>query len=242
MAWGAVAADKLVASPALGVLSTVAAAELPAKASELVVQADAKNLKQTTIAVVKAAVGLNPAAAPAIVGSIAHATHPMAATASATAAALVPNQVLAIACAAAAACPTNAGAIVEAICRVLPADYKAVAEAVAGVVPGAGKEILAGIAAAVPQLRDAIDQTLASYQGGIPSVSTVLSQVEQTSAASAIIAAGATATLPPGSPAPVSLPRGPSGGAPFVPITGTPTTITPGTGGSAPPPPGYSAP
>src|ERR1039458_2058316 len=85
------AVEKTSASPALGVLSTATSAELPAKAAELVAQADAKTLKQTTIEVVKAAVGLNPAAAPAIVGSIAQASPAMAATAAATAVQLVPN-------------------------------------------------------------------------------------------------------------------------------------------------------
>jgi hypothetical protein len=245
VAVGALAGDNLAVSPAFGVLSTVTAAELPAKASDLVAQADAKNLKETTIDVVKAAVGLNPAAAPAIVGCIARNTPAMAATASATAAALVPNQVLAIARAAAAACPSKAGAIVEAICRVLPADYKEVAEAVAEVVPGAGKDILAGVSTAIPQLKNAIDQTLASYQGSIPSVSTALNQVTQIegSPATTIVAAGTPGTSPSGSsPLPPLLPRGPSSGAPFVPISGTPPVITPGSGTPVPPGPGYVAP
>lgn len=238
MAVGAVAEDNLAANPVLGVLSTAKAIELPAKAAELVAKADAKSLKQTTIDVVKAAVGLNPAGAPIIVGTIAHASPAMAATASATAVGLVPNQVLAIARAAAAACPTKAGEIVEAICRVLPADYQAVAMAVAEVVPGAGREILAGISTAIPQLKTTIDQTLASYQGSIPSVSTVLSQVAQTdtSAGLAALATGSPGASP--SPAGVTpspiLPRGPSTGTPFVPISGTPIVITPGAGGQVP--------
>src|ERR1022692_1007031 len=117
MVTGAAVADKAAFAP-LNELSAVASAELPGKAADLVVHASAKNLRQTTIGVVKAAVGLNPSAAPAIVGSIAHASPNMAATASATAVAMVPDQVLAIARAAAAASPAQAGAIVEAICRV----------------------------------------------------------------------------------------------------------------------------
>lgn len=237
MAVGAVAGDNLTASPALGVLSTVTAAELPAKASELVVQADAKNLKQTTIDVVKAAVGLNPAAAPAIVASIAHASPAMAATASATAVALVPNQVLAIARAAAAACPAKAGAIVEAICRVLPADYQKVALAVAEVVPGAGKEILAGIATAIPGLKGTIDQTLAGYQGGMPSMSTVLAkvvQIQPTLAATPVVVGTPASPASPLSPQAPSMPRGPSPGNPPLPPSGTPTVITPSGGGAIP--------
>jgi hypothetical protein len=238
MAAEALADDNTVAKPALGALSTATSAELPAKAANLVVQANAKNLKQTTMDVVKAAVGLNPAAAPAIVGSIAQTSPAMAPTASATAVALVPDQVLAIARAAAAAAPAQAGAIVEAICRVLPADYKEVAVAVADVVPGAGKEILAGVSAAIPQLKAAIDQTLASYQGSIPSVSTALSQVAQAQTPEQTIAlAHAVGTAPsgPAGTTPLSLPQGPAPGAPFVEITGTPTVITPGLGGQIPP-------
>jgi hypothetical protein len=79
------------ASPVLGVLSGVTAMELPTKAALLVSQADAKNLKATTIDVVKTAVGLNPAAAAPVVGSIAQQTPEMAPTAAATAVSLVPD-------------------------------------------------------------------------------------------------------------------------------------------------------
>ena len=234
------AAENASTSPALGTLSTVGSAELPAKAAELVAQANPKNLKSATIDVVKAAVGLNPAAAPAIVGSVAHAAPDMAATAAATAVTLVPDQVLIIAKAAAAAAPAKAGEIVEAMCRVLPADYRIVAEAAADVAPGAGREILAGVAAAVPQLRDAINQTLASYQGNIPSVSSALSQVAQTAGtpAAATVAAGTGSSS--GTP---SLPQGPSVGTPPTPPSGTPVVLTPGSGGVIPVGPrGYSAP
>jgi hypothetical protein len=246
VAVGANAGDQSAASPALGVLSTVASPELPGKAAELVAQADAKNLKQTTIDTVKAAVGLNPAAAPAIVGSIAQASPAMAGTAAATAVALVPNQVLLIARAAAAAAPGQAGAIVEAICRVVPTDYQAVAVAVAEVVPGAGRDILGGIAKALPQLDGAINQALASYQGNLPSVSTVLTQVAQSqnSAAIAVIAAGAPASASTLPGTPVIPARGPSVAPPILPPSGTPTVIDPNAGGVIPSggPRGYSAP
>ena len=180
------AGDNTGASPVFSVLTTATSAELPAKAAELVSQADAKNLKQTTIDVVKTAVGLNPAAAPAIVGSIAQSSPTMAATAAATAATLVPGQIVAIVRAAAAAAPAQAGAIVEAICRVSPKSYQEVADTVAEVVPGASKEILASIAVAIPELKSIINQTLTSYNGQIPSVSMVLTQVVQTENLSAI--------------------------------------------------------
>ena len=221
------AADKTVANPYSGVLTSATSAELPAKAAELVTKADVKSLKQTTIDVVRAAVGLNPAAAPAIVGSIAQSASSMAGTAAATAVTLVPNQVIAIARAAAAAAPSQAGAIVEAICRVLPSNYQTVAAAVAEVVPGAGKSILAGIAAAIPELKATISQTLAAYDGKIPSVSTILAQVAQS-----VDTATATA-LTSGTPSPA--PRGPGVVPPQVPINPTTPVINPGTGTPAPP-------
>ncbi len=228
------AGDNASASPFLGVLTTVTSAELPTKAGELVAQADVKTLKQTTVDVVKAAVGLNPAAAPAIVGSIAQASPAMTATATATAVALVPNQAVLIARAAASAVPAKAGAIVEAICRVVPADYQKVAAAVAEVVPGAGEQILAGVAAAIPELKTAISQTLASYDGEIPSVAKVLNQVAQ-------IEGSSLATTPQGSPDTPA--RGPSATPPSVPISGTLPVLNPLSG--TPVPPGghnYSAP
>src|SRR5437870_10093430 len=68
-------------------LSSVPAAELPAKAADLVLAAKRHSREATTISVVKASVQLNPAAAPAIVGAIARAVPDMAAVAASVAAA-----------------------------------------------------------------------------------------------------------------------------------------------------------
>jgi len=165
------------ANPFFASLSAATAAELPAKAAGLVSQADPKNLKQTTMDVVRAAVGLNPAAAPAIVGSIAQSSPAMVVIAAATAVSLVPDQAATIARAAAVVVPTKAGQIVEAICRVVPGAYQKVATAVAEVVPGAGREILTAVSTAIPTLKDSINTVLASYNGNVPSVSSVLAQV-----------------------------------------------------------------
>ena len=91
------AGDTPKANPFLAVLSTTTQAELPAKAADLVAQADARQREQTTVDVVKAAGGLNPAAAAVIVGSIARTTPEMAALAAGTAVGLVPYQAAAIA-------------------------------------------------------------------------------------------------------------------------------------------------
>lgn len=220
------AGDTPTANPFLAVLSTITQAELPAKAADLVAQADAKHQQQTTIDVVKAAVGLNPAAAAVIVGSIAQTTPAMAAIAAGTAAGLVPNQAATIARAAAAAAPQQAGKIVEAICRVLPAAYAEVAEAVADVVPGAGKEILAGVSAAIPALKGPIDKVLLAGNGGVASVYAVLTQVEsmQPSVSSGVSGVGVQPMLV----APVIKP-------PFVPPPANPVNLNPGSGTPVPP-------
>ena len=196
------------ANPYFGTLSTVSPAELPAKSAALVTQADAKNRAESTINVVKAAVGLNPAAAAAIVGTIAKSVPEMASVAAGAAVALVPDQAIAIAHAAAAAAPSEAGKIVEAVCRVVPNQFQAVAQAVAEVAPGAGKAILAGVSAAIPALKEPIDTALAGSSSGNSSVNDVLSQA-----------------------APAY-----HYGPPYVPPSATPVTISPPvTGGTVPP-------
>jgi hypothetical protein len=164
------AGDTPAANPFFGTLSTVNPAELPAKSAELVLQADAKNRLETAANVVKAAVGLNPAAAAVIVGTIAHAAPEAASVAAATAAALLPDQAAAIARAAAVAAPSAAGKIVEAVCRVVPSAFKAVANAVAGVAPGEGRAILAGLSSAIPSLKEPIARILAGSSVGSPSI------------------------------------------------------------------------
>ena len=58
-------------NPFNATLAAAPAAELPAKAADLVQRAKSRDRYTTTVNVVKAAVGINPAAAPAIVGAIA---------------------------------------------------------------------------------------------------------------------------------------------------------------------------
>ena len=233
LTYTASASENAMDASSMSKLSTATAAELPAQAAELVKQAPAKNLSQTTITVVIAAVGLNPAAAPAIVGSIAHSSPDMAGTAAATAVTLVPNQAVAIAKAAAAAAPTQVGAIVEAICKVLPQGYKSIALAVADVVPGADKEILKGIALAIPALEAVINQTLASDNGKIASLNVVLAQITQSQNTAGTVAVSA--------PAPLALPQGGFSTTPFVGTTVSPVNVQgagSGTQVGGTPPPG----
>jgi hypothetical protein len=218
-----IAGDTPASNSFFGRLSSVNPAELPAKSAELVFQADSKTRSETTINVVKAAVGLNPAAAAAIVGTIAQSTPEMASVAAATAVGLVPNQAIAIARAAAAAAPSEAGKIVEAVCRIVPNVYKEVADGVAGVAPGEGKAILAGVSAAIPALQGSINKDLVSYNGGNPAVSDVLNQISP------------IATSPGMNGLPLPVTPAVHTGPPYVPDPPSPINVDPGNGGQVPP-------
>jgi hypothetical protein len=153
-------------------------AELPVRAVAAVRHAKASRRKDTTIAVVKASLGLNPAAATAIVASIARAEPAMAAVAAGTAAALQPKQAPEIALAAAAVVHSAAAAIVVAVCQALPAQYDSVAVAVSTAVPGSTKDILQAVGIAEADLKAPIDQVVAQYNGFPPSVALVLAQAK----------------------------------------------------------------
>jgi hypothetical protein len=228
------AKDAPKANPFTKVLTAVPAAELPAKAADLVSQAKLRDRQTTTVSVVKAALGINPAAAPAIVGAIARAVPEMASVAAGTAAAQQPKQAAAIAKAAAAAAPLQAGAIVEAVCRAVPKEYRSIAIAVSQVAPEAGLEIVNGVTSAVPGLKPAIERVLAGYGGNVPSVAVMLDQAAQ--------AAAVSETASPTVPTPASLTvvrgatavRGPAVGPPYIRLPTTPTGVTPGTSGEVP--------
>src|SRR5438105_15166952 len=111
------AADRTEQLTFQAALSRVPAVEVPARAAELVEAAKADERGLTTIEVVQSAVRLNPTAAPAIVGAIAHAVPAMASIAAAAAAQEQPKLASAIAKAAAAAAPTQAGKIAAAVCK-----------------------------------------------------------------------------------------------------------------------------
>ncbi len=205
------------------ILSRVPAAELPIKAAELVKDAKPRNREGVTMNVVKTALSLNPASAPVIVSAISRAMPEMAVTAAATAASAQPRQAAAIAKAAAAAAPSKAGKIAVAVSRVVPNDYRNVAVAAAQAAPGSDKDILNALSAAFPELRTGIERVLAAQGATSPTVSYALASV--TPAVAQSTSAGAVP----------SLARGPAVGPPFIPISQTPTNVTPGTSGNVPP-------
>jgi hypothetical protein len=213
--------DAPKANPFNEILSAASTVELPATAADLVLHAKARDRSATTLNVVKGAVGINPAAAPAIVSAVARAVPDMASVAAGAAAAEQPKQASAIAKAAAAAAPSQAGKIVAAVCRVVPKEYRNVAVAVSQVVPSAGEEILRAVASVLPDLEPSIDMALAGYVGSVVSVAATLDQVPSPAAP---VVAGA---------APMA--RGPSIHPPYQALTHTPVWVTPTTGGQVPP-------
>ncbi len=229
-------ADTVKANPYKSSLQAVMPAELPTKAAEIVEKAKANHRKEATAGVVKAVVEVNPAATPATVGAIARAVPEMAAEAASLATAERPQLAAAIARAAAGGAPSQAAKIVTAVCKAAPNLYRQVAVAVAEVVPGAGKDILSAVAAAIPELKPAIESAMAGYTGTPSSVGAALDQVKATPVARKETAATpglSTTPLPLGSaPQPA---RGPSVGPPYIPLSQTPTNVTPGTGGEVPP-------
>jgi hypothetical protein len=208
-------------------LSAAPAPELPVMAAKLVKDASARDREAITVNVVKAAVGINPAAAPVIVGAIARAVPEMAAVAAGTAAAEQPKQAAAIAYAAGKAAPARAGRIVTAVCGAVPQEYPSIAIAVSEAAPTSGKEILRSVGAAVPSLKRYLDNELAGYGQAVPPVADTLNKV------AGLVAKDPNATA--ASKAAVS-------GAPYVPpASGSsgnqPNTVAPTTGGR-----GYSSP
>jgi hypothetical protein len=204
-------------------LAAVPSVELPAKATALVLQTKPLARQAVTIDVVKAAVGINSVAAPAIVGAIAGAVPELASVAAGVAASEQPKQAAAIAKAAAAAAPSKAGPIVLAVCQAVPSAYRDIAVAVSQVVPDAAREILNAVASALPKLRLPIEQALAGYAGNAPSVADTLSLAANTLQSSTISDTASS-----------GMARGPTVGPPFIPLTTTPVDVTPGTSGPVP--------
>ena len=201
----------------------VPAAEVPAKAADIVSQTDASSRNAVAADVVKAALKKRSTIAPSLVGAICRKAPETAPTVAATAAELQPKQAKVIAQAAAAAAPAQAGEIVKAVCKVAPRQYREVALAVSKVAPNSAREILAGLSEALPTLRPRIDQAIASSKGQPLVVASVLDRVAPADASLAV-ASGVTA------PPPV---RGPTIAGPYIPLSTTPTNLPP-TGGDMP--------
>ncbi|HEY3854637.1 MAG TPA: hypothetical protein VGO67_09610 [Verrucomicrobiae bacterium] len=153
-------------------------AELPVRVVSVVRQAKAKDRKETTITAVKAALGLNPASASAIVGSVARSVPDMAAVAAEAAAGEQNKQAPEIALAAAAANHAAVADIVAGVCHAVPKQYESIAVAASQGAPESGKEILLAVGKAEPEMKSPIDQVMADYNGYVPSVAFVLDRAK----------------------------------------------------------------
>ena len=170
--------DATKANPFTKVLTAVPAAELPAKAADLVVQATPKVQQATTVNVVKGAVGINPAAALAIAGAMARCRKwrlwRRALRRLNNRSKPAPSQRRRR-----RQLPAQAAAIVKAVCKAVPKDYRNIAAAVSEAVPGANKEIVNAVEAALPALKPSIDKVLAGYGGNVVSVGDTLDKLRR---------------------------------------------------------------
>lgn len=221
---GVVRADQKIAT-LRSALSKVPTAEVPVKAAELVSRTKTADRDGIAVEVVKIVFKAHPTITVATVGLVSSKCPETAPTAAATTANLQPKQVKLIAKAAAAAAPSQAGAIVKAVCKVVPT-YREVALAVAEAVPGATMEILDALGEVMPNMKTRLDVAIASYHGNVPSVAAVLYRANP-----------GDSPGPSGSPvAPLASTglRGPSVGAPYIPLLVAPSYVPPG-GGIVPP-------
>jgi hypothetical protein len=203
------------------IFEKIPAAEVPARAAEIVSLAKTADRNIAASETVKTAVKAHPTTAVATVGAISTKCPETAPITAATAAALLPKQARIIAHAAAKAAPSQAGAIVKAVCKVVPGDYREVALVVGAAAPLATRDIIAGLSEALPNLKPRLDAAVASYNGNLPSVGPVLDRAGSGN---------------PGGLTPLASPglRGPTVGGPYINLSGTPTNVPSG-GGVVPP-------
>ena len=126
-------------------LRSVPAAELPARAAQLVKEAKEAEQEFTTIAVVKASVKLKPASTLIVVGVICKTSPKVAPMAAATAAKLQPQWATAITKCAVAAAPSQAGKIVAAVCKEVPSESSNVVAVAVRIAPSSSHDILEAV-------------------------------------------------------------------------------------------------
>jgi hypothetical protein len=196
------------------------AAEMPAKAADIVKTARPGDRGFITVSMVKTAISINPVSSAPVVNAIARAVPEMASIAAGAAAEEQPAKAAEIAKAAAGAAPARAGKIVVAVCRAAPRQYRDTSISVAEAAPGSGLEVLRAVAAAFPELKSGIDHALAGHQGAAPSVPAVLAAARQSPTLlpdnrSSTLASTIGSPTPTGSPAD----RSPTVAGPLAPLS-----------------------
>ena len=134
-------------------LGSVRTAELPREVARLVGNEKGNGRAERAVAIVRHAVEVNRAAAPAIVGAAARVAPDLAAQFSAAAVTVEPKLAAGIARAAAAAAPSYAGEIAAAVVKIHPVLYAQVAYEIAYAVSNQDQQIVNGVVAGLPNLK-----------------------------------------------------------------------------------------
>jgi hypothetical protein len=140
-------------------LQTVRPPELPGQTARLVsdAKADAGDA-------VRAAVSVNAASAPLVVGSVAKSSPSSAAAAAAAAIALQPKLSGAISKAAVSAAPAEIISIVTASCKARPVSFYSIGVGAAEAAPRSSDRIIPAITAAVPGLKPLIERAQKDFK------------------------------------------------------------------------------
>lgn len=138
-------------------VAVVPAAEIAAKATELILQANKVDRQEVAIATVREIVSKRPAAAVAVVGAIAKAAPELSAIVAAEATKLASDQAAEIAKAAAASAPDQAERIATAVAKVAPNASPNIARAVVTVAPQSTSKVVESMVASVPAAKNVAD-------------------------------------------------------------------------------------
>jgi hypothetical protein len=132
------------------VVADVPAAEVAARAADLVSQADKTDRKDIALATVREIVSKRPSTLIAVVAAIAKAAPEVSVAVATEAAKLAGDQAAAIARAASSGNPAQAEKIASEVAKVAPSSATKITRAVAGVVPDQSVRIVETVVASVP--------------------------------------------------------------------------------------------
>jgi hypothetical protein len=142
------------------IVADVPAAELAAKAANLVVQADKTDRQEVAVTTVREIAAKRPATIVAVVGAIAKAAPDLSPVVAAEAAKLVAERAPEIAKAATAGAPAQADQIAAAVTKVSPKSAVKVTSAIVAVVPDQTTRVVDAVVSLVPSARPEIANTL----------------------------------------------------------------------------------
>jgi hypothetical protein len=184
--FAAPSATALPQSELLSIKKTVVdtpAAELAARAADLVTQASKADQEEVAVATVRDIAARRPATIVAVVGAISKANSEVSVAVAAEAAKLIAERASEIAKAAAAGAPSQASQIAAAVAKVAPKSATKVTRAVASIVPDQTTKVVETVLSSVPSARADIakdatltrmSQRMAADAGGNSGIITTL--------------------------------------------------------------------